>query len=54
MLGSTDKTMGQLRPCLEGNTHRLADVGNRGNALGRKAQADNSLEGFTSTFCLGR
>ena len=30
MLGSTDKTMGQLRPCLEGNTHRLADVDNRG------------------------
>ena len=30
MLGSTDKIMGQLRPCLEGNTHRLADVGNRG------------------------
>ena len=30
MLGSTDKTMGQRRPCLEGNTHRRADVGNRG------------------------
>ena len=41
-LGSPDKYRGQLRahpknlgtakPCLEGNTHRLADVGNRGQA----------------------
>ena len=38
------------KTCLEGNTHRLADVGNRGQRLGRKVQAANSLEGFTSTF----
>ena len=24
--------LGAAKPCLEGNTHRLADVGNRGQA----------------------
>ena len=38
------------RTCLEGNTHRLADVGNRGQRPREKKQADNSLEGFTLTF----
>lgn len=44
---------GIAKTCLEGNTHRLADVGNRGQAQRsprQGKQVDNSLEGFTSTF----
>ena len=38
------------KTCLEGNTHRLADVGNRGHRPRYEKLPGNSLEGFTSTF----
>ena len=48
--GSPDKSMGQLSHAWKAIHIGLPMLVTGGNALGKEGQADNSLEGFTSTF----
>ena len=48
--GSPDKSLGQLSLAWKAIHIGLPMLVTGGNALGKEGQADNSLEGFTSTF----